>query len=74
MLADWNEMTEPLQLAVSQAALYRAVQTIAEQAEMLAGEMDQGGLQDRGGPEALRLLAALIRVTSTQAMPTGGNA
>ena len=74
MLADWNQMSEPLQLAVSRAALCRAAQTIAVQAEALAGEMDNGGLQDRGGPEALRLLAALIRVTSTQAMPVSGNA
>ena len=74
MLADWNQMSEPLQLAVSHAALCRAAQTIAGQAEELAGEMDRGGLQDRGGPEALRLLAALIRVTSSQSVPPGGTA
>ena len=74
MLADWNQMSEPLQLAVSRAALCRAAQTIAVQAEELAGEMDRGGLQDRGGAEALRLLAALIRVTSAQSMPPAGNA
>ncbi len=88
MLVDWNQLSEPLQLAVSRAALCRAAQTIATQAEALAAEMDAGLMQDRGGPEALRLLAALIRVTTAQsgvqqhgvvpatiqAMPTAGNA
>ena len=45
------------------AALHRAAQTIAGQAETLAGEIENGSLADRGGPDALRLLAAVVRVS-----------
>jgi hypothetical protein len=36
---------------------------LAEHAEMLAAEMEDGALRDRGGPDALRLFAALVRTT-----------
>ena len=38
--------------------------TVASQAEALAGVMEDGGLQDRGGPDALRLLAAVVQATA----------
>jgi hypothetical protein len=60
----WDRLTEPLQLMVASAALRRAAASIAFQAETLAREMESGGLEDRGGPDALRLLAAVVRVTS----------
>jgi hypothetical protein len=41
--------------------LLRAVEMIIGQAETLAQEMEFGALPDRGGPEALRLLAAVAR-------------
>jgi hypothetical protein len=63
MLSDWNRLSEDAQLELSRAALRRAAETIAGQAESLAGEMEAGSLIDRGGPDALRLLAAVIRVT-----------
>ncbi len=74
MLTDWTALSEDLQLTLSRAALQRAAETIAGQAEILAGEMECGGLADRGGPEALRLLAAVVRVTGQDTMPAAGHA
>jgi hypothetical protein len=62
-VADWDSLSEPLQLMLAGAALRRAAATIAFQAETLAQEMKSGALEDRGGPDALRLLAAIVRVT-----------
>ncbi len=63
MLPDRNTLSDDLQLALSREALRRAAETIAGQAEILAGEMENGGLADQGGPDALRLLAAVVRTT-----------
>jgi len=41
--------------------MQRAAETIAKQAETLAGVMEAGELSDQGGPDALRLLAAVVR-------------
>jgi hypothetical protein len=61
-LSDWSLLSDELQLALSREALRRATEIIAGQAEALAGEVEAGRLQDRGGAEALRLLAAIIRL------------
>jgi hypothetical protein len=61
MLAEWNKLSEALQLTLSHEALRRAAETIASQAEVLAEEMECGALPDRGGPDALRLLAVVVR-------------
>ena len=74
MLSDWNHLTDDLQLVVSQEAMYRAALTIAEQAELLAAEIEAGRLSDRGGPEALRLLAAIIRLTGEDPLAPAGHA
>jgi hypothetical protein len=63
-VADWNSLSEPLQLMLADAAMRRAAAIIACQSETLACEMEAGCLEDRGGPEALRLLATLVRVTA----------
>lgn len=60
-IGDWNLLSDDLQLALSSLALLRAIDTVARQAELLAGEMEMGILADRGGPDALRLLAAVMR-------------
>jgi hypothetical protein len=60
---DWDSLAESLQLTLAAAALQRASATLALQAKTLAREMEAGGLEDRGGPEALRLLAAIVEVT-----------
>ncbi|MBS0559307.1 MAG: hypothetical protein JSR21_04560 [Proteobacteria bacterium] len=67
-------MPEALQLALSRAALRRAAASIAAQADTLADEMASGGLADRGGPDALRLFASVIRVTSGTALREPGSA
>jgi hypothetical protein len=61
MLSHWETISEDVQLRLAHDALLRAVEMIIGQAETLANEMDAGSLPDRGGPEALRLLAAVAR-------------
>jgi len=72
--ADWNTLPEDLQLLLSREALRRAAETLAEHADLLAEEMDRGTLSDRGGPDALRLFAAVVRATNSDAFGPVGNA
>ncbi|MFI4982075.1 MAG: hypothetical protein ACHQIO_17140 [Nevskiales bacterium] len=74
MLCDWNELSDELQLLLSQEAMRRAAEAIAGQAECLAGEIENGALADRGGPEALRLLAAVVRFTGQDGVVPAGHA
>ena len=71
MLSNWNALSDNLQLVLAREALQRAAEIIAGQAETLAREMEMGGLQDRGGPDALRLLAAVVRTTGTDPLSAG---
>ena len=61
MPADWHLLSDETQLILARAALFRAAQTIASQAELLAEEIEAGILGDPGGADALRLLAAVVR-------------
>lgn len=61
MIAEWNTLPETLQLHVAQQAFRQAVDTIASQADVLAGEFEAGTLSDRGGADALKLLATIVR-------------
>jgi hypothetical protein len=72
--ATWNTLPEELQLVLSREALRRAAETLAEHAEMLAEEMDRGTLTDRGGPDALRLFAAVVRATNEDSFGPVGHA
>jgi hypothetical protein len=74
MTADWNILSDDLQLILSREALRRAGEIIAGQAEMLAGEMEAGSLLDRGGADALRLLAGVVRLTAMEALGQVGHA
>jgi hypothetical protein len=74
MFPDWNLLSNELQLELARAALWRAADTIAGQAETLAGEMEAGMVADRGGPDALRLLAAVVRVADRDGLAPVGNA
>lgn len=74
MLSDWSLLSEQLQLALSREALRRAAETIAGQAEVLAEEMEAGALADQGGPDALRLLAAVVRVNGDECLGVVGHA
>jgi hypothetical protein len=71
---EWAGLNEATQLRLSREALLRAAETIAGQAEILAGEMERGGVADHGGPEALRLLAAVIRLNGLELVEPVGNA
>jgi hypothetical protein len=72
--ADWNLLTDELQLALSREALRRATETLADHARLLALEMERGTLSDRGGPDALRLFAAVVTATSRDALGPVGHA
>jgi hypothetical protein len=74
MLTDWNLLSDDLQLMVSREALRRAAELIAVQADELAWEMESGGLTDQGGPDALRLLAAVVRTTREDELEVVGHA
>ena len=74
MYPDWNRLSDELQLALSREALTRAAATIAAQAELLADEIEHGSLADRGGPEALRLFAAVVRVGGQDELAAAGHA
>ncbi len=74
LLADWNRMSDQLQLVVAGSALQRATETLAQQAEILAGEMEAGALADFGGADALRLFAAIARVGGREPFPAAGHA
>lgn len=65
MPGDTNDMTL--------ATLQQAAETIAGQAEILAGEMESGTIADCGGPEALRLLAAVVRLGGWGGLPVSGH-
>lgn len=71
---EWNTIPEELQIVLAREAMRRAAATLAEQAELLALEMEEGTLSDRGGPDALRLFAAIIRATSQDSMGPIGHA
>jgi hypothetical protein len=69
MVPEWDALSEPLQLMLAREAMRRAAETIAGQAEILAGFIENGVLGDRGGPEALRLLAAVVRLSARDRSP-----
>jgi hypothetical protein len=72
--ASWTTLPDDLQLVLSREALRRAAATLAEHAELLAEEMERGTLSDRGGPDALRLFAAVVRATNEDAFGSVGHA
>ncbi len=71
---EWHAIPEDLQVVLAREAMRRAAATLAEQAELLSLEMEEGTLSDRGGPDALRLFAAIIRTTSQDSMGPVGHA
>ena len=73
-LPHWHTVPDDLQLVLARAALDCAATTLAEHAELLALEMEAGTLADRGGPDALRLFANVVRATSLDREPAAGHA
>ena len=74
MTSDWHRLSDQAQLALARAALVQAAQTLARQAETLAREMEAGCIRDRGGPDALRLFGAVLRINGQHGFRTAGNA
>lgn len=78
MPCSWERLPKDIRRTLALEAMRRAVDGLATQAERLAEEMEAGRLADRGGPDALRLLAALIRAADggpdLTRMPPAGHA
>lgn len=74
MLIEWNSLSEELQLWLARKALSDAAEICASQAEILAVEMECGGIVDQGGPKALRFLAAIVRAVGDDKYGPCGNA
>lgn len=72
--SDWNLLPDEMQLVLTREALRRAAETLAEHAELLAVEIEEGALHDRGGPDALRLFAAVVRATQQDGFAVSGHA
>jgi hypothetical protein len=73
MLSNWHQLSDKAQLALTRAALVQAAETLVLQAETLALEMEVGCIRDRGGPDALRLFAAVVRISGQDGFATAGN-
>ena len=71
---DWELLSDDAQLRLASEALRRATDAIADHAEQLAREIEAGAIADHGGPEALRLLATMIRLTGRDTLVPAGNA
>lgn len=71
-MTHWDSLPEPLQLQLTQAALREASKNLAAYADALASEIEAGFMADRGGYEALRLFANLVRaVHAAEPEPAG---
>lgn len=72
--ATWTTISDEMQQFLSREALRRAAAVLADHAELLAAEMEAGALIDRGGPDAMRLFAAVVRATNDDAFGPEGHA
>jgi hypothetical protein len=73
-MTEWTALSEPLQLELAAAAMNKASESLAVYAEMLAEEIGAGLITDRGGAEALRLFAAMVREVNAPAFGVAGHA
>jgi len=71
---DWSLLSDDAQVELAREAMRRAAETIARHAELLADEIDSGAIADRGGPEALRLLARMVRLSGRDSEAPAGSA
>lgn len=74
MLPHFEMLSDEAEMTPAQAALQRAAEAIAGQAEALADEMEIGAIADRGGPDALRLFAAVVRMSRPHTLAPAGHA
>ena len=73
MPVDWHMLSNETRMTLAHAALTRAAETIACQAELLADEIDLGNLVDPGGAEALRIFAAVVRSREESPLAVAGH-
>ncbi len=73
MTAAWEDLPQDCQLALADGAMRRACAILAQQAESLAAEMERGEVENCGGPDALRLLARLVRLANLQNESAAGH-
>jgi hypothetical protein len=73
-LTDWDVLSDDTQLRLAREAMQRASDTIANHAEQLAQELEAGEIADLGAPDALRLLANMVRVAGRETMFPAGSA
>ncbi len=73
-MKDWDVLSDDTQMQLAREAMQRASETIANHAEQLAGELESGDIGDLGGPEALRLLANMVRLTGRDGLFAAGTA
>jgi hypothetical protein len=71
MVRDWCLPSDNLRLSDH---LRHAAEAIVRQADRLVEEMDIGPLSDEGGPEALRLLAGVVRASGEPMPEVAGHA
>ena len=67
MLSEWSDLDPDLRAAVTREALTQARHVIGAQAQLLAEQMERGGLCMLEGPDALRLLAMLLEEETADA-------
>ncbi len=72
--ATWTMLPDAMHHILAHEALRRAAAVLADHAEFLAEEMASGALPDRGGPNAMRLFAAVVRATNNDAFGPEGHA
>ena len=70
----WTMLPDHMQQFLAREALRRAAAVLADHAEILAADMESGALPDRGGPDAMRLFAAVMRATNDDAFGPEGHA
>lgn len=74
MTEAWDDLPEDCRLWLAEGAMRQACVILATKAEGLAHDMECGEIANRGGPDALRLLARLVRVANMQYEPAAGRA
>jgi hypothetical protein len=74
IMTEWTMLSDDAQLQLAREAMRRASETLARQAELLADEMESGAIADRGGPDALRLLAQMVRLSGRDTLAPAGSA
>lgn len=67
-------LRDDMQQLLAREAMRRAAMVLADHAELLAREMESGALRDCGGPDAMRLFAAVVRATNDDAFGPEGHA